>query len=345
MNLMDNCDDSSGSVGGAISNAIEKINDAAGAIPEDSKDDETIEEIFDMILNHATSEMYRGWTDWRMELMSAIIPLCGNRANRNKIEKFLSDEKNLRKEDWSRESDIKQFQKMQYEIIKQFDGESAAVSYMEQHLDNSDFKRTAIKIAIADGLYERALTLCLDGENKDSRSPGLVCEWKEYRYIVYKKTKNLSAQKMLGLDFVLNGNFDYFLRLKSLYSKEEWVSVLQNIVEVLENSKETGVYVKIIIHEKLKQKLLEYCYKYISSVNSYYTHLLPEYKKEVGALFIMYIRNRAQAANNRNGYRDVCDIIRNYIKACGKSAYAIRDELALKHARQPAFLDELRKIK
>ena len=91
--------------------------------------------------------------------------------------------------------------------------------------------------------------------------------------------------------------------------------------------------------------MLEYCKKSISAVNSYYEHLLPEYRDEVGLLFLTYIKKRAQEVSNRNGYREVCDIIRSYVKACGKEAYVVREELMGRHVRQPAFLDELRKVR
>jgi len=61
-------------------------------------------------------------------------------------------------------------------------------------------------------------------------------------------------------------------------------------------------------------------------------------------LFVEYIRKSAAAANNRNNYRDVCELLRHYKKACGGAAYRMRDELEVTYAKRPAFLDELRKI-
>ena len=345
MDLMDCCDDSGGYVGGAISEAIEKINDAVCAIPDDQKNSEDMEKVFDIIFNHATSKTYSGWTDWRMDLLSSTVPLCGNSVNRSKMDKYITYGEHLKKDGWSRNYDNQRFQRLQYDIIKLFDGEDAASSYMEQNLDNSDFRRVAIKTAISEGLYERALRLCLDGENKDSGYAGLVKEWKQQRYIVYEKTKDVSAQKSLCMEFVLQGNFDFFSKLKALHTSDEWASVLKDIIRDLEDSKQNSVYVSILIHEGLKSRLLDYCKKYVSNIDSYYEHLLPEYKNEIGLLFVEYIRKRAAAANGRNNYRDVCELIRHYKKACGEAANRISDELTVMYAKRPAFLDELRKIK
>ena len=216
---------------------------------------------------------------------------------------------------------------------------------MGQNLSNSDFRRVAIKTAISEGLYERALHLCLDGENKDSNYAGLVREWKQQRYIIYEKTKDISAQKSLCMEFVLEGNFDFFSKLKALYTNDEWACVLQDIIKDLEDSKQNSVYVSILIHEGLKSRLLDYCKKYVSAIDSYYEHLLPEYKNEIGLLFVEYIRKRAAVANSRNNYRDVCDLIRHYKKACGEVANRISDELTAIYVKRPAFVDELRKIR
>jgi len=90
---------------------------------------------------------------------------------------------------------------------------------------------------------------------------------------------------------------------------------------------------------------LEYCKKHVHNITDYYKHLVPECKNDVGLIFVEYIRARAMHANGRNHYRETCEIIRHYKKACGKeAAYAIRDELKEKFPRRPAFLDELRKV-
>lgn len=338
MALLDYCDDSSGHVGGTICEAIEKIGEG---ISSAQKGDE---QIFDIVFDHALDSMYNGWTDWRMDLLFAIVPLCSNPMNREKMERYLSQRQGVEKEGWQRGYETRQLQKLQYEIYKQFEGESAAVSYMEQHLDNSDFRRVIIQKAIADGQYEKALTLCLDGEQQDRQYAGLVKEWRELRYAVYEKSKDAHGKKTLGMELLLAGDFEYFPKWKSMYKSHEWPAVLEGILEKTEINDRGGVYVKILIHEKLKPRLLEYCKKYVTSIASYYEYLLPEYKEDVGAIFIKLIKESAARADSRKAYQGVCGLIRHYKNACGKAAYIIRDELAKTYAKRPAFLDELSKL-
>lgn|GEM_PF-5051969 len=127
--------------------------------------------------------------------------------------------------------------------------------------------------------------MCIDGENKDSEFSGLLKQWKELRYSVYEKTNNKSAQIELATAFVLNDNFNYFLKLKKLYNKSEWSNVVQDILKKIGDNSHRGIYVKILIEEKLKQLLLEHCKQNAYKVTEYYIHLLPEYKDDVTELF------------------------------------------------------------
>lgn len=342
LNLYDYCDDSDGHLSSTIDEAIEKIDTAL----DDSLDleDKDSRRIFEIIFNRALDSLYNNWTDWRVDLLYTTTPLCGNRANRDKIEQYISEWKSTKTSSWSSIYESRKLQKLQLSIIKMYDGKPAAEAYMEEHLENSDFRDTMIQNAISGGQYAKALNLCLEGEQKDSDHAGLVNKWKQYRYEIYEKTEDARAQKCLALEFALKGDFEYFKKLKALYTQDEWPVILQDVLEKTA-SKSSGVYVEILIHENLKSLLLEYCKINTRAIVANYPHLLPEYKNDIGVIFVKYITESAVHADNRSRYRDVCGIIKHYKKACGSSAAdELRDQLSAKHAKRPAFLDELRKI-
>ena len=342
VDLIAYCDDSGGTVGEIIREAIEKISEAVHAVKPNQNDDR---KKFDLIFDHALLKMYEDWADWRWDILFSAVPLCGNSENRKKMEQYISEYISSATSEWSRGYETRQLQKIQYEIIKQFDGKEKADFYLEQHIENSDFRDIVIQNAISGKLYEKALNLCLDGEIKDSAYIGLVYKWKELRYTIYEKMNDKKGQKNLGMELLLHGEFEYFLKLKPLYTDAEWPAILQNILEKAGAGSGKGVYIKILIHEKLKPLILKYCKEHSGSITSYYKHLLPEYKRDVSIMFRECIKKNADYSNGRGHYRRVCEIISEYKKACGqKAAYAIRDELAMEHARRPAFLDELSKL-
>jgi hypothetical protein len=246
---------------------------------------------------------------------------------------------------WSREYELRQLQMLQYRILEKYEGNARAEAYLNLNMDNPDFRRIAISTAMAEKAYDRVEHLCLDGESNDAAFAGLVREWRELRYQAYEKANNAQAQKELAMTLLLSGDFEYFMNLKALYSKSEWKPVLEGILAKMESGSQGGIYVKILVHEKLKPRLLEYCRRYISSITTYYTHLLPEYRTDVGEIFTEYIFESAKRADNRKRYRDVCNTIKQYKNACGDVvAKALAKELALRYARRPAFVDELKRV-
>ena len=89
------------------------------------------------------------------------------------------------------------------------------------------------------------------------------------------------------MDFILDGSFEYYKELKGTYDSKEWLSVYPKIIFMLENQKKTynGVYTQILIEEGEKQKLFEYVKARQSSVESFYEHLIPEYREEVFSVY------------------------------------------------------------
>jgi hypothetical protein len=339
MDLIGYCDDSNGYVGGMVYNAVEKIREALS-----KPDAEKCEGIFDTVLEHSLGPMYDDWSDWRNGLLSALVPLCGVSGNREKMEKVLLDNQSADTEEWSNNYRNKQMQSIQRDIIKRFDGDLAAKQYLENHLENSDFRLIAIRDAIKEDSYDRAVELSLEGEEKDRGYAGLVDNYKKLRYEAYEKKGNIKEIKALGLELAAEGDVEYLQRIKVLYEKDEWPGVVRGIIDTVKTKGRSENYLDILIKEGFKKELLEYCRANLSSIISYHKHLLPEYAKEVCGIFRMYVEESASHANSRDRYRDVCMIIGSYRKVCGKDAYAVRDALKKMYAKRPAFIEELNRI-
>ena len=332
--LLNYCYDSTSEPFGVIEETVALIGNITEKIYESKKDSE---KYFDIIFSHAIND-----NNCMMSLLYILIPMCDNSANRSKIEQFIAVMITLTTSDSDYSN--KRFQRLQFDIIQAFDDNEAVVDYIENHLNNSEFRKIAITNSINAKQYDRALNLCLEGEEKDSDHVGLLGMWKEFRYSIYEQTKEKTAQIEIATEFVLDGKFDYFLKLKKFHKKNEWESVVKSILAKIGNNRR-GIYVQILIEEKLKSLILEYCKSDVQSIKEHYAHLLPEYKSDVIALFEQYIKYCSQHADNRSKYRGVCDIIRVFKKACGsKLASAICEELKQKYPKRPAFLDELGKV-
>ena len=322
-----------------IANTVILINEAVEGMPEDFPDTET-EKVLDLIFDCIDKTDLDGLTDWKSDLLYACVPLCRIPQLRKRFEDYLfsiqEKDKYIKKE----------VQNILFEIIEKFDGVEAADAYIEQNLENSDFRKIAVQKALDENRLDRALKLCLDGEIADASYIGIVWQWREMRYSVYERQNNIENQKKLAYEFVLDGKFDYFLKLKKLYDPNEWEKVLHNLLASLKNSRGQNIYVDILVHEKKTQLILEYCEKHDSAIVKLYPHLLPEYRFELEILFAGYVRKEAENASNRNQYSNVCSIINHYKKACGsQKASEIKNELLQKYSKRPAFVDELKNLR
>lgn len=216
-----------------------------------------------------------------------------------------------------------------------------------RNLHYSEFRKKAIAIYLDQAKYEKAIELCLDGEMADKQYPGLVKEWKKFRFAAYEELEDIEQQRSLAKELLFQNDFNYYFKLKESYSANEWEGVLKQIVEEFEMQKyPPSVYLSILLEENLTPQLLTYCQRHISSIIEYYPYLINDYLEEVVNLFRNYIHESAEEATDRKKYRKVCALIKTYKKACGTiESHKLITELREKHNRRPAFLDELGKIR
>ena len=345
MDLLQGADDSDGVIGGVIEESL-------AFIDEMSADEELKpihnETMFTKLIEEASHRRYVGWTDWRIDLLESCSELADTSDLRSKLENHLVlMMKNEEGDSWGVNYLAERVNLIRYHLVEKHDGQKKAQEFIENNLQYSNFRKMAIESAMNKKDYDYVIKLTLDGEDKDKSLRGLVNQWQKYRHIAYKLSGKIDEQRGMATDFILNGSFEYYEELKNTYATNEWPSVYPKIIFLLENQKKIhqDVYTRILIEEGEKQKLLEYVLGSPSSVETYYKHLIPEFKEEVYMLFLQHIEKSAARAGNRKDYQRVCAIICNLIKAGGKErALEIKLKLFNKYANRPAFRDELSRV-
>jgi hypothetical protein len=241
---------------------------------------------------------------------------------------------------------IQSVKNLQLRLIETFDSPEAAEQYLEKNLDHPDFRRRAIEKAVARENYPRVLELCQEGERIDREYPGLVREWRQTRYEVYEKQHDTEGQRQLAREFVVDEDFEYYGKFKALYASDEWPLVLAALLEDLERQRYLrSTYIAVCVEERLEERLLAVCRQDPEKAVKLYPHLVPQYAGELDAVFRDLIEKEAKCARDREAYRQVCCILRHYVKACGTTGAkeTIAELRAVYHSR-PAFMDELRRL-
>ena len=350
--LLQFCDDSDGYVGGLIQVCLNVVKSVTSQFEYSSFKDRPI--LFQLLLKEVLHPSLEGWNDWQLSLMESASYLITNAVEKdlwsNLIERLESHERNNSSYSsyFSEEA-----ARLRYQVIQKLEGDSQALKFLQAHLDITIFRKMAIEDALKNLQFDKALELAEQGEQKDTIQgyPGLVSQWKKYRYEIYELTHQEDHQIKLAEEFAVSGDYSYYLRLKELYSKEEWEAAYKELLDKLEiscyrNWNTASLYTRVLTEEKETQRLLKYVHKHKRTLIDYYPYLIGEHTEEVFLLFTEIIVEETARSSNRNEYRKVCGIIRHLIKAGGEAqAKKTIEQLCLTYRNRPALMDELQKIK
>ena len=350
MVLLIGCDDSDGTVSGIIEESISLISEIVSIIVEEEQlGPEDKEKIFNKLEKEASHKRYDGWEDWRLELLNICAELTVFPPLRDRLENHLAAVlEDGEEEPWSCSYITEDVNLIRYNMILKYDGLQKAQEFIQQNLQFPGFRKLAIENAMQNEDYNLAIDLAADGEEQDKDWRGRAFDWKKYRYKAYQLSGRLAEQRELATDFILNDrSFDHYIDLKETYPPGEWQAIYSEIVARLEASKYacSGVYTRILISEGEQQKLLEFVKGQPSTIETYYIHLIPEFKEEAYNVFLQHIERTAAMAGSRREYQRVCAVIRNLKKAGGNDeALVIKHQLLNRYSNKPAFKDELSKV-
>jgi hypothetical protein len=333
---------------------MDDVQGLLATVTGDISDGPAAEVCFQKLLREAGSDHYAGWMEWRRDLLYICVELATTGQQRERLEQYLDAllDKNqsagASELSFSRKYETEAIAQLQYSLISKFDGAENAADFLHEHRYFSRFRELAIKKALAAGEYARAEELALEGQTHDEALPGLVRQWKECRFEVYRLWGQLDKMRAVGRELAGQGEFTYYQKLKALYDAEEWSEIYPGIVEALAKQPRylDSAYTAVLIEEQDWAKLLEYVQKSPQRITDFYRHLLPAYQEQVYKLFSWIILDSAGRASNRSHYRNIRSHLRLLVKiGGGQIAAELVQRLLREHPRKPAFREELQSVK
>ncbi|NGP60794.1 SWIM zinc finger family protein [Paenibacillus thiaminolyticus] len=350
--LLQMCDDSGGIVGGLIQECLHNINRISVQLENSSSKDRAV--LFQRVLKEVLHPNTMGWNEWQLSLLESASYLMETCAEKDLWSELIAKlEAHEKSQSFSGTFFTEHAAILRYQVIQKFEGDSVALQFLQDHLDNPHFRKMAIEDAIKRQEFDRALELAEQGEQQDAEKGyhGLVKQWEEYRFEIYGHTRQVDLQKKLAEESAVLGDYHYYLMLKELYSRDEWEEAYERLLAKLEdeynrNWRTESLYTRVLVEEKETEKLLNYVRKNKRTVLDYYPHLISKYAEEVFVLFTQTILEEIAHASNRNQYQKGCRMIRDLIKAGGAvHAEKVIEQLCTTYPNRPALIDELRKIK
>ncbi len=200
--------------------------------------------------------------------------------------------------------------------------------------------------------YVLSEKLVKENEASDYRTYGAI-DWSTLLFKVYQESGKKGEMRSLAKQFLLHEKIEYYPILKESYEREEWVSVVDGLLDELQAREEgrftseyrKNPYPEVLKAEGKQERLLSYIQKNPRSVRSYQDVLLPKYKNEVFALYREIILEDGESSSTRNQYKDLAAWLKALVAIGGGSvATGCLQELAPRYMKRPAMRDEIQKV-
>ena len=349
VDLLQSADDSSGTIGGEVGDSLKRLQNLVAEEAEWPAEDR--QGMMNLLLGAAEQPRLAAWTDWQLGLLQTAFYLAvTSEALRNPWYDALTRISNAAQGNrWSIDYLTERLDLMKYEMLQATGRKAAVRQFLQDRLHHSEFRKRAIQRAKAEGHYDEAIRLTQDGEEQAGARglPGLVNQWKQHRYELYKLSGQAREQQQLGIDLLLQGDYAYYAEVKEICPPSEWPQVYREMLNQLRQSggRAHSLYTQILVEERETDLLFAYVAENPSSVEQYYTHLAKSHREEILPIFRDHITSKAKHASSRSHYQDVCRVIRMLKKVGGQvAAGQMVSRLLAQYPNKPAFRDELQRV-
>lgn len=335
--LVSHSDDSSGCCGDVIYNCLIEIDKLCRITSQDNDN-----YFFDTIIKTAKNKVFEDWSEWAYSLLKSAVYFVHNNKQAQKIYDLFPVLGKMYSG-----SDYPDKLLITLGIIERLEGKDAANKYIMDNINVPEYRVIAIENAIVIKDYKLAEKLCKDALSQNI--PGSFTRRKPWAYFleqIYKETDNTDALITTVRYILLKGDTSYFRKLKALYEQQgTWYKEREPLWHELPDKIGIQNYVTLLSQEEELELLFEAVKQYKFHIELYGEQLAAKYPEEVYSIYEEYILDEAQKATDRGKYKRVCNIIKSFANAVGKTqAIALIEHLCEDYPRRPAMLDELSKL-
>ena len=344
--LLSKADTSSGAWDYTVHHALELIKKACEAADDDS--DQKF--IFETSCKEARNKVFVGWGVWNFQLLR-LAARFATEVNVRKIEDTLDflHERDAKGDSYYSDSDDRL---TRLEICKYLKDSETYTGKLYENLDIDEVRETLIANSISANNFPEGERLCIEKidtiEDKSDRMPyHWTRGWYAKLYEVYLAKGDNEKQIDLARKLLIcEKDMHYYSVLKDLLlAKGDWEYGYSSLLEELSAALPPYSFMEILRDEGETDLLMQELQKYPEEVYTFGPVLSDKYPGKVFALYCQEIRKDAEKVSERKGYRRLCKQILEMGKQGGKEdALKLIAELAARHYRRPAMLDELRKV-
>ena len=335
-------DDSNGSTGMIAEECIDIIWDILNNI---KSSDELLKDILNLVINDVkTANLY----NYGIVLKNILQYFIDEQLYLDKIEEAL--ELSLEKfKDKKYFFNRKNYIDYLIQIYKLKEKDEKIIPLLEEHSYDENVCLMYVDELIKNKRLEDAINKLKMNLNDD--------KYKNNKYAsklveIYAKNKMNNEYKTMLYDLFhkySNYDFDTYLKIKELYSNNDWNEEKQKIINKLKKDNFTDrILNQIYIEEKMYNNLfLNVCHYNMENIEQYEKYLLPKYNKELLDIYKNSCLNAARRSSNRTAYRNVAIKVNHIIRIDNslETVKSILKEINEQYFRdRPAMLDEFKKV-
>lgn len=358
------CDDSSGSVGEVISNAIELLAQAVEDVPFLLK-----EKVVGFLKKELNQKIYFDYGDFGYDLMNIYEKLSLETGQTQEFMSFL-DEKIETEKNSRYDYELKSLIIRKISFLEKTDGDENIQRMINENLSIPEIRAIEIKKAVGKKEYEKAKKLITDGikiADKENHS-GTVYQWEKELLNIAELEKDVKTIRSLSKKFALERNFseEYYRKWKATFTPEKSATEVEKAISEIQKKIERNA-AKSKFYESGKYSALLYSLAPIYMEEQFYDRLLPLvkkvnnldtcmryldvlgeiYPKEMTNLLLVALEHQAQYANSRPNYKDLVHAMKKIIHYIPQANFPIRnlaEKWKKEYIRRPAMVQELEKL-
>lgn len=356
--VIQNMDDSGGECGGAIFWAFTIM----GKILEASDDLAFRTNVFDWLLQEMNNPDYDDY-----ECADGLESLIFAQAKSGKelkkayvlIDRLL--ENASRKNGWSKEYQIKKYLLYKARLFQKEGKDTEAKRIIDENLYLSYFRELRVNEYLDEGNFNEAIRLVKEGIiiAANNSQPGTGKRWKIKLFEIYKQINHVEEGKKIALELFFGHNHEiqFYRKLKSIFSPDDWSIERENIVKKLIGEKRNDTYftenfnqalAAVFIEEKLWDRLFDLVKQnpQINTLADYARYLKKNYSDELTGLYKTAILDFAESNTGRHAYRELAQYLEEMAKLDQgfRSANELRSALLVRHPYRSAMREELNKL-
>lgn len=337
---LDYLDDSNADISSNVSIAF----DALFGLKKQPIPIELRNEIFEYAVDAYKKQKYKGW-DWHIQILKLAAEFKRDDKDVISLIQLIDGEPN-------HEYGTEELQIIRFKLLLHSGREQEANNYLEANLQNKAFRIDAIKSAIVQKNFAKAIRLAEDGIKLDTKTkPGYVKIWWEWLLEISLKQSNVAQiiyyARLLFMDH-FSRKEEYYKIMKMHTPKDRWSEFVETMI--LESTQkqlwvDVHFQANIFIWEEQWNRLLSLVTQKpnFSYLEQYELPLYQHFPEQWKSLYAQLIIDFSKTANTRSAYKQVSKYLIKLIKKEGEeNAQKIVIILRTVFKHRPALIEELK---